>query len=271
MGTRIVLGGILILALAGVFLLDQRMGGGWIFSGLVLVGVVWGLKEVFRLLPPLSALARGIVLIGTVLLLIAANHPSWGGGDLYLVFLVLVPALLTVAALGQSAPEAGLEEAGCGIFAFMYLGVFPSVLVLIRRMPEGWELVLAVLISTKAADMGAYFTGRLLGRHKLAPGLSPNKTVEGLLGGLAFSSFMTWLMLGPVFEVSGMTWPVCLIVGMFMGVAGTAGDLVESLLKRGRGVKDSGAVLPGFGGVLDMIDSPLLSAPVALAILSIIR
>jgi len=209
--------------------------------------------------------------IGALATIVAARAPAWLPQDLHLLVLVLVPAMIAVAALRRPTPAAGVEEIGAGIFAFLYLGLFPSVLVLIRQGPDGWGLVLAILVSTKAADIGAYFTGRCLGRHKLAPRLSPNKTVEGLLGGLAFSAAAAWILLDPVLAVPGFTPIAALLFGGVLGVAGTLGDLVESLLKRGRGVKDSGAVLPDFGGILDLIDSPLLAAPAALAMVVILR
>ena len=268
---RIVLGGVLILALAGVFWLDRVCGGGWIFCGLAALAAVWGLAEVFRLLPSLAPGTRCLCCIGALGMVVAARAPAWAPQDLHLLVLVLVPAMVAVAALRRQSPAAGVEETGAGIFALIYLGLFPSVLVLIRQGPDGWSLVLAILVATKAADIGAYFTGRCLGRHKLAPRLSPNKTVEGLLGGLAFSACAAWILLDPVLAVPGFTPTLSLIFGGVLGAAGTLGDLVESLLKRSRGVKDSGALLPGFGGILDIIDSPLLSAPAALAMVEIIR
>ena len=105
-------------------------------------------------------------------------------------------------------------------------------------------------------------SGRAFGRRKLVPRLSPGKTVEGLCGGLALASITGWLLLGPAFEVAAFGGVRGLVFGLVAGAAGALGDLVESLLKRARQVKDSGRLLPEFGGILDMIDSPLLAAPV---------
>jgi phosphatidate cytidylyltransferase len=121
----------------------------------------------------------------------------------------------------------------------------------------------------KAADIGAYATGRTLGRHKLIPWLSPGKTIEGFFGGLVFSGIagacIAIYLRGPV--------PAVIAVGggygVILGAIGQLGDLLESLLKRDAGVKDSGNV-PGFGGVLDILDSPLLAAPAAYWLLKLI-
>jgi len=269
MTTRIVLGAILIAALAGVFCLDRAVGGGWVFTGLVALGVVWGLGELFRLLPELSRPSRVAVTLGALALNGAACLAAGGRDDLLLSMAALIVAALAVTALARAEPPDGLEELRSSLMAFAYLGLFPATLVALRVRPDGWALVVALLVSTKAADIGAYFTGRLIGRRKLIPWISPNKTVEGLAGGLTLSAVMGWLMLGPVLRVEGFVTITALGFGLLAGTAGTAGDLVESLLKRARGVKDSGRVLPGFGGILDMIDSPLLSAP-AIFLLTVI-
>ena len=119
-------------------------------------------------------------------------------------------------------------------------------------------------------DTGAYTVGRLIGRHKMAPLISPGKTIEGALGALAFSCLGSWAafkwivplaMKHPELQ-SHDTWR-WIIFGLLVGAAGMLGDLAESLLKRDVGVKDSSTWMPGFGGVLDILDSLLLSAPVA--------
>jgi phosphatidate cytidylyltransferase len=120
----------------------------------------------------------------------------------------------------------------------------------------------------KMSDVGAYTVGRLAGRHKLAPVLSPGKTIEGALGGLLFACLGSWIalrwvlpaMTGAVAVYSNWGW---LVYGLLVGLAGILGDLAESLIKRDVGRKDSSDWLPGFGGVLDMLDSVLLAAPVA--------
>jgi phosphatidate cytidylyltransferase len=135
------------------------------------------------------------------------------------------------------------EELGCAVLAVAGVGV-PGVFL---------------LALTKMVDNGALLIGRLWGRHKLAPKISPAKTVEGIWGGLC-AGMLTAVFLGPYCTKGGMGF--YLIFGLTIGIVAIIGDLAESLIKRRAGVKDSGCVFPGIGGVLDLMDSVLLSAPV---------
>ncbi len=122
------------------------------------------------------------------------------------------------------------------------------------------------LVVSVACDAGAYFAGRAWGKRPLAPEISPNKSVEGALGGLVFALVCAVACKG-VYEVfapdlsEAMSWGLCLGLGFVLAIVGIVGDLVESLIKRDADVKDAGALLPGMGGVLDRIDSPLLAIP----------
>ncbi len=168
--------------------------------------------------------------------------------------------------------------AGAAAFAFIYLGLMLGFLVALRREQSSWS-ILGVLVIVKSCDVGAYFTGKAFGRHKLIPWLSPGKTWEGLFGGAALSAVVSvgvWFLAGQLhppasgrpigFAVLGL-WGAAAF-GSGIGLLGQAGDLMESVLKRDAGLKDSGASLPGFGGVLDVIDSVLLAAPLAYWVLS---
>jgi phosphatidate cytidylyltransferase len=129
-----------------------------------------------------------------------------------------------------------------------------------RSEPQGRELLLLSLLVVVAADVGAYFAGHALGRVKLAPRVSPGKTWEGLLGGLAAAALMTSagaLLLGqPVARAASL--------GLAVGAMSVVGDLTESMFKRSAGLKDSGSLLPGHGGVLDRVDSVAAAAPLFL-------
>ncbi|MFT4038469.1 MAG: phosphatidate cytidylyltransferase [Thermomicrobiales bacterium] len=125
----------------------------------------------------------------------------------------------------------------------------------------GLAWALAVILGTWAGDSAAYLTGRAFGRHKLAPAVSPGKTIEGSLGGLIATAVVSAL----VFGASGvLPWWSGALVGLVIGVAGQLGDLSESFLKRQAGVKDSGSLIPGHGGMLDRIDALLFAFPAAL-------
>lgn len=145
------------------------------------------------------------------------------------------------------------------LFGAAYIGWMLSHLILLRGLDGGIALIFFVFLVTWASDTAAYYVGSSFGRHKLAPHISPGKTIEGAIGGLVGSvlmagiakfGFMPWLDLKD-----------CLIVGLLLGSIGQAGDLFESRLKRHAGVKDSGAILPGHGGLLDRLDSLIFTAP----------
>jgi len=156
------------------------------------------------------------------------------------------------------------------VFALCYVGLLMSFLVELRLLGNevGMAALLSLVIVVKMSDTGAYTVGRLVGRNKLAPVLSPGKTIEGAIGGLAFALLGAWFsftwmwtrLCGELPPPSVAWW---VTYAVLITVAGVVGDLAESLLKRDAGRKDSSTWMPGFGGVLDLLDSLLLSAPVA--------
>ncbi len=163
-------------------------------------------------------------------------------------------------------PPTRLGAAGRALFAVGIIG-FPGALLLALGLREnGLLLVLYVIAVAKMTDNGALLVGSLWGRHALAPAISPAKTVEGVWGGLA-AGVLTSVLLGPWCGVCGVMRG--LLAGAGVSALAVLGDLAESWLKRKAGVKDSGALLPGIGGVLDLVDSVLLSAPAAYAMFSV--
>lgn len=184
----------------------------------------------------------------------------------------LVSTVLAAATVGafimhsrDKKIEGAMANAGATLLAIVYLGVLPGFFLPIVLSHRSWMLLVVVAI-VKSADIGAYATGRLFGRHKLALWLSPGKTIEGFVGGLLFSGAVGAVAM---FYYPHVNWIMGAIAGILLGAVGQMGDLLESLIKRDAGVKDSGNV-PGFGGVLDLLDSPLLAAPVAYWLLKII-
>ncbi len=177
--------------------------------------------------------------------------------------IVLMSSLLFFSR--HKTAEGVIAATGGALLSYVYLGLMFGFVLAIRREHTAWAL-LWVLLVTKACDIGAYFTGKAIGTHKLIPWLSPGKTWEGLMGGVVFSGvvgYVAWpLVVGHVEGSTPSPW-VGAIAAVFFGLIGQAGDLTESMLKRDAGVKDSGKSVPGFGGVLDVIDSPLLVGPFA--------
>jgi len=170
------------------------------------------------------------------------------------VFAVLIRKLLLFP--GKLVFQDRISVASIGI---VYICIFLSYLVLIRNRAEGVEWIFFVLIVLWMGDTGAYIAGSLIGRKKLCPSISPNKTVEGAIAGVLFS-LLAGLACKKLFlpELSVVH---CLIVTGGIACMGQLGDLCESIFKRERGVKDSGSLLPGHGGMLDRIDSLLFAAP----------
>ncbi|MCA9877520.1 MAG: phosphatidate cytidylyltransferase [Thermomicrobiales bacterium] len=220
---------------------------------------------------------------------LAAGLALTGVGALLRQPLVLFAAILigAVVSLVTYLPLTGTpgsaEAWAWGVAGFGYVGlpVFAAVALrqadgqaaapgwqqLTERLSLGWApaaagmaWVLAVVLSTWAGDSAAYLAGRALGRHKLAPLVSPGKTIEGSLGGLLAATVVS----AAVFSLSGVLplWAGALI-GLVIGISGQAGDLSESFLKRQAGVKDSGDLIPGHGGMLDRIDALLFAFPAA--------
>ncbi|MCA9296694.1 MAG: phosphatidate cytidylyltransferase [Phycisphaerales bacterium] len=168
--------------------------------------------------------------------------------------------------------EGVVAAAGAVMFSMVFLGLMCGFLLALRREHSAWWIV-GVVLTTKSCDIGAYFTGRAIGRHKLIPWLSPGKTWEGLVGGV-----LTAALVGAALATASRLLPhahdvihpaVGAIAGVMFAIVGQFGDLTVSLFKRGAGLKDSSTILPGMGGILDVLDSPLMVAPVAYWLLSL--
>lgn len=227
----------------------------------------------------IEASKRMMTLAATLGLIVSCLIPSdFGAVDAAAIVNAAAVIVLVTSLLFYSRHKGvkGVISATAGsLFAFVYLGLTFGFLLAIRREHSAWML-LWVLMVTKSSDIGAYFTGVALGRHKLIPWLSPGKTWEGLIGGIVLSSLVAWLGLRAIigWTMPGASHPpiwVPISAGVIFAIIGQAGDLTASLLKRDAGIKDSGRVVPGFGGVIDLIDSPLLIGPVAFAWLRIVE
>jgi phosphatidate cytidylyltransferase len=171
-----------------------------------------------------------------------------------LVWVVLALVVVQVLALGEPLPQAA-----AGAFAVFYIGVPLGLLVAVHAH-LGWPGPVLLMGTVILSDTAQYYTGRLLGRRLLAPAISPKKTIEGALGGVAFGSLFVALAGQWVFPGAPRASMVAL--GVSMVLVGICGDLFESRLKRTAHVKDSSALIPGHGGVLDRIDALLFATPV---------
>ncbi len=151
------------------------------------------------------------------------------------------------------------ESLGKQLLGLWYLPLFIPFFILVRLEPRGLKWLFFLLAVNYAGDTGAYYMGRTLGRHKLAPMVSPQKTLEGSLGGLAANILVAWIFQMTLFSSRSFLQMVSL--SLTIGVVSQVGDLLESMLKRAARVKDSGSIFPGHGGLLDRMDSLLLPVP----------
>jgi phosphatidate cytidylyltransferase len=285
--TRLWMGALLVALTVCVVVVDSLLVP--VYPFLFLLVLALALVACFELLHLLSRERRPSAWLccAAVAGLIAANWPAHLGEapagldpDPWHWVLGVFTAVVLAAFLVEMA---GFREAGHSVVRIAltvwiasYLGVLPSFLAQLRWPPPGspgaadaegvlngatLSLVLAIFVP-KCCDIGAYFTGRLLGRHRMAPVLSPKKTWEGAAGGLILSvvAAIGLSRLGPpllpgIWAEAGF--------GLTVGLAGMLGDLAESLIKRDCLQKDASQAMPGFGGVLDVVDSILFAAPVA--------
>jgi phosphatidate cytidylyltransferase len=146
------------------------------------------------------------------------------------------------------------------VFGIFYIGVLSAHLVLLRFLPEGGSWLIIASAITACSDTGAYFFGRAMGKKKLCPNISPNKTVEGAVGGVFCA--LIGAVLFAVLLLPAFSWFFIIAAAFFLAGVGIAGDLTESIIKRGTATKDSGSCLGGHGGILDRVDSLLFVCPV---------
>jgi phosphatidate cytidylyltransferase len=185
---------------------------------------------------------------------------GWVGGVLPGLALTLIVLRLLVRSLGAPEPRLGIAGSGVSLLGTMWIGGAGVLLTMTSALPRGQAAVLFLFIVVWTNDVAAYYTGRKLGRKRLAPVISPSKTVEGAVGGLVMGAamgglFAAWFPL-PKINLAG-----AVLLGLFLGLLAQVGDLCESLLKRAAQMKDASGLIPGHGGVLDRIDGLLLSAP----------
>ncbi|MBY0458182.1 MAG: phosphatidate cytidylyltransferase [Gemmataceae bacterium] len=279
--TRLLVGSLLALGACGVLFGDSWLAGrglAWfpfLFAFLMFAGVT-ATAELCLLFPPAARPGRGFATLGVLACLLTnwlpllsaplglpavAVWPALVGAFVGMLVLAFVREILTYAGDGTSVPRVAHTALILG-----YLGVLPVFFAQIRWLSadvEASALMLALLLAVpKGNDVGAYFAGTFLGRHKMTPLLSPKKTWEGFAGGmLAGTGVAVGLsFVGNVFRHGVVE---AAAFGLVVGGAGVLGDLAESLLKRDGHAKDAAKSIPGFGGLMDVVDSVLFAAPVA--------
>jgi len=229
-----------------------------------------GLWEWLRLSEVEDTLARTVLLVLNLLLMVAmvwASRTASGGSlVLFQVAAMIGVAWWLFAALWLRNYDFGSDHDNGARVAKLAAGTFAVIpawcaLVLIHaQRPSGHVWLLVALVIVWAADTGAYFAGRKFGRHKLSPRISPNKTIEGLVGG-AIAGVLVGVAGGAIAGTAVPKLPLVALAALVVVLFSVVGDLFESLLKRHAGVKDSGNLIPGHGGLLDRMDSVLAALP----------
>jgi phosphatidate cytidylyltransferase len=282
--TRLWMGAVLIALAVGVLTVDQRFSPWYpLLFILVLALSCAACVELVRLFPPNRRPAEWLCLVG-VAAVVSANWvvhiPQTSavvGKNAWLVVSLTFAGFVAGAFLAEMAtfnePGDSVPRLALSTWVVGYLGILPSFLVQLRwqneindaiapsEIPIGTIALALAIFVPKCCDIGAYFTGRFLGRHHMAPVLSPKKTWEGAAGGLAAAVIaavginrLTPVLPDLATEIG---------FGLSVGAAGMLGDLAESLIKRDCRQKDASHVVPGFGGILDVVDAVLFAAPVA--------
>jgi phosphatidate cytidylyltransferase len=277
LSSSIVLWGIVLFALFS----KQR----WLSDSLFVISVSFlaltGLAEFYGI-----AEKRGLVcfktlgMFGGLLLIVGTflqltGHVGTQGSparvnDFEAIFIILFVLGLSLRQLFSRSNPAGITAISITLFGLMYV---PWLLNFVQKIQffsfrPPWEgagnlYVLYFILVTKFSDTGAYVVGSLIGRRKMIPRVSPGKTWEGFGGAILFSTGASLAFAGWFgSRMAGMNWKHAVILGVILGVCAVIGDLIESLFKREAGVKDSGKVFPGIGGILDLLDSLLFNAPI---------
>ena len=232
------------------------LGDWWLF-GLVVLGGLLALHELY-------AMARGlhpIVLGGYAGLILTLLGAQLGGATWLLAGLLSTFVAMLLVFFVSSARQNAVAGFGVTLLGVAWVGGGLAHFMLVRDIPgDGRLLVFTILLTVFADDTAAFFVGRTIGRHRLAPAISPGKSVEGFIGGTLAGVAVSFFAL---YEQDFVSTGESLVLGLVIALAATLGDLFESAVKRDLGVKDSGNLLGGHGGVLDRVDSLLWAGPAA--------
>lgn len=257
--TKRIITSVLIVTLAG---LVTFFFPNWAFSLLASVMIGIGLLEFFNLAGRKGIFVYkyfGIIIGMCVPVIIYFQMGGEGYFTLEPFFIVIACLFIFVLQFIRRDSSQALVSIAVTLFGLLYIAWFFSFFIKLKFLHNGALLVSFLILVTKMGDVGAYLIGNAIGRHNLISRISPHKTVEGTMGGLAFSvmTAVACKSFLPAFPYGHL-----IILGLLLGILAQVGDLAESLLKRDSGVKDSGSALSGFGGMLDLIDSLLFTTPI---------
>ncbi len=236
-----------------------------IFAIVVAIAVVLGVREIVR---AFAAHSITVSFNGLALAAIGLSYAAWNGGVAGLAIATAIAfPLLLIRALVQG-PEGFVAKATGTTFALLYLPFLAGFLILLARPSSGFQRVMTFMVLVGCNDTFGYIVGVLLGKHPLVPTISPKKTWEGLAGSTVFTVVGGCLAFKYIMD---MHWWIGIIVGLMIVFTATCGDLIESAMKRDMSLKDMGSLLPGHGGMLDRLDSVVLSAPAMWLALELVK
>jgi phosphatidate cytidylyltransferase len=235
------------------------------FAALVTLAVCLGIREISR------AFAQAETKISSNALIVATiglSAATWQGGVAGLAVATAVALPILLISLLRNGPEGFVASATATTLVLVYLPFLAGFLILLGNESNGLAQVMTFVILVGCNDTFGYFVGVLIGKHPMAPKISPKKSWEGLVGSIIFTTLGGGLMFHYVLDIH---WHIGAIVGLLIVFTATSGDLIESAMKRDLHLKDMGSLLPGHGGILDRLDSVLLSAPALWLTLELVR
>ena len=236
-----------------------------IFAVVVAVAVLFGIREIVR------AFGARDIYISVVSLAAGAlglTYATWNGGVAGLAIATAIAIPLLLIQLLTKGPEGFVQSATATTFSLLYLPFLAGFLILLARPNNGLERVMTFVVLVGCNDTFGYVVGVLLGKHPLVPTISPKKSWEGLIGSLVFTVVGGSLSFAYILS---MDWWIGAVVGLMIVFTATCGDLIESAMKRDLQLKDMGSLLPGHGGILDRLDSVLISAPALWLALELVK
>jgi phosphatidate cytidylyltransferase len=242
-----------------LILLLLYLGPAWGWLLFLLAATVVGAFELYAMTHPGDRVAQALCTALTLGVTLVIWQYGASAKVLLSLLLVLPIASMFLVLLRLGDMQTAALRVAAGAFGPLYLGGGIAALTLLRRDggPDGPGFVVLALMLSWFSDTGAYFAGRFLGKHKLYEAVSPKKTVEGAVGGLVAGALGA--LAGHFFYLRSLPLVDAVVLALIAGAAGQAGDLGESLLKRSVGVKDSGGIVPGHGGILDRVDALLVT------------
>jgi phosphatidate cytidylyltransferase len=193
---------------------------------------------------------------------------AWYGGIRGLAIALGIALCLMLIGLLRKGPHGFVKSASASVFSLVYLPFLAGFLILLARPHNGLQQIIVFVILVASNDTFAYVLGVLIGKHPMAPKLSPKKTWEGLTGSVIFTTVLGYVSFDGILNLN--PW-VGAAVGLLIVVTATTGDLIESAIKRDFAIKDMGNLLPGHGGVMDRLDSIVLSAPTLWMVLELVK